>query len=197
MDKEQGYNEKIIKEIYDKNYLGLFLYLSRYTTNVQDIEDVIQNVFLKILSSPELIFSVKNIHSYIFLSARNRMLNMLRDQRRISDKEVPFSPSSIDDADQRLGLSEDMDLNQLLNEVNKAINSLPPQCRKIFMLAKRNGKKYREIAQEMGISTKTVENQMGIALHKIRESLRQSNRSPLSAELLSVLIAISLAHTLP
>lgn len=56
--------------------------------------------------------------------------------------------------------------------INKAIESLPPQCRKIFVMSKIDGKKQKEIAAELNISIHAVETQMGIAYKKLREDLK-------------------------
>ncbi len=70
---------------------------------------------------------------------------------------------------------EDEQENQLLLEkIRQEIDKLPPKCREVFIMSKIRGMKYKEIAEELGISTKTIENHMTEALRSIREALSQS-----------------------
>ncbi len=70
---------------------------------------------------------------------------------------------------------EDEQENQLLLEkIRQEIDKLPPKCREVFIMSKVRGMKYKEIAEELGISTKTIENHMIKALRSIREALSQS-----------------------
>lgn len=204
---EQTQKEKIIKEIYDEHYLELYLFLSRYTRIIQDIEDVIQNVFLKLLTSAEALYSIKNMRSYIFLMGKNLMLNLLRDRNRIKEKEIPLEwitsegqtsggHNSLHNEILKGGCTEN-ELEELMTEVNKAIQNLPPQCREIFLMAKREGKKYKEISEILSISTKTVENQMGIAFRRIRESVNSGRKECVDTKILSLVIILCLAQFLP
>ncbi len=170
-------DEKLVREVYDKIFPELFIYLRSYTSNVQDIEDVIQDVFLKLLQPTPtyLLLNVRDIRSYIFRSCRNAMLNRLRDNQRIETDslyiqtllEIEESLESLEDCDNDMP-----DVEELIKEIDSAVDTLPPQCQRIFILAKRHNMKYREIAEILHLSPKTVENQMGIALAKIRERLK-------------------------
>lgn len=70
--------------------------------------------------------------------------------------------------------SESLDTDKLLNSIEKAIESLPQKCKEIFVLNKMENLSYKKIAEAKGISIKTVENQIGIALKKIRELLSKN-----------------------
>ncbi len=172
-------DEKLIREIYDKIFPELFVYLRSYTSNIHDIEDVIQDVFLKLLTPPPayLLLNVRDLRSYIFRSVRNTMLNRLRDKHRYEADNVYWNKfteieESLDILDE--DDSDIPDIENLIREIDSAVDSLPPQCRQIFIMAKRHGMKYREIADTLHLSPKTVENQIGIALSKIRELMKNS-----------------------
>ena len=66
-----------------------------------------------------------------------------------------------------------MELSELQETIKKAIEKLPPKCREIFELNRFEGKRYKEIAEQLNISLKTVENQMGKALKVMREELKE------------------------
>jgi RNA polymerase sigma-70 factor, ECF subfamily len=67
---------------------------------------------------------------------------------------------------------EEIGYTELETKVQEAIATLPAQCRAIYILSRQEGKRYSEISETLGLSIKTVENQMGIALHKLREQLK-------------------------
>ncbi len=171
-------DEKVIREVYDKIFPELFVYLRSFTSNIQDIEDVIQDVFLKLLTPPPtyLLLNIRDIRSYIFRSVRNTMLNRIRDNHRI-DVDSKYWETILE-IENSLEITEDEDiympdLDELVKSIDKIVDTLPRQCRQIFIMAKRQGMKYREIADKLNLSPKTVENQMGIAFRKIREGLKK------------------------
>ncbi len=105
------------------------------------------------------------------------MLNRLRDKHRYEADNVYWNKfteieESLDILDE--DDSDIPDIENLIREIDSAVDSLPPQCRQIFIMAKRHGMKYREIADTLHLSPKTVENQIGIALSKIRELMKNS-----------------------
>lgn len=70
-------------------------------------------------------------------------------------------------------IEDEQDNQILLDKIRKEIDKLPPKCREVFILSKINGMKYKEIAEQLNISTKTIENHMTKALRQIREALIQ------------------------
>ncbi len=172
-------DEKAIREIYDKIFPELFVYLRSYTSNVHDIEDVIQDVFLKLLTPPPtyILLNIRDIRSYIFRSVRNTMLNRLRDRHRV-DMDSKYWETILEIEDSLDVIAEEdvnlPDVEDLIKEIDTVVDSLPPQCRQIFIMSKKHGMKYREIAETLRLSPKTVENQIGIALKKIREGLKKN-----------------------
>ncbi len=85
--------------------------------------------------------------------------------------------------------SENIEFTELERKVDESINRLPPKCRAIYLMSRHEGLKYKEIADALDLSLKTVENQMGIALEKLREDLKPF----LTTEFLAILFFIGLA----
>lgn len=141
--------------------------MNLYTKDVHIIEDVVQEVFLKLWENKEE-YEIEFIKTYLFRTARNKVLNLLRDnQNRELILEHWFEQQLKDATDTK----DVFETEKLLAEVNCAINSLPEKCKEIFLLAKTCNFTYKQIAESKNISIKTVENQMGIALKKIRNYL--------------------------
>jgi RNA polymerase sigma-70 factor (ECF subfamily) len=146
-------------------------------------KDVVQEVFVKLWRNKERLQFGDQIKHYLFKATSHTSLNYLRSQRkiyRIDDferiKDIA-SPSG----------TETASFKELELRSRQAIDRLPPQCKVIFLLSRQEGLKYQEIADSLGLSVKTVENQMGIALEKLRQDLKPF----LSLEFISFLIALA------
>jgi RNA polymerase sigma-70 factor (ECF subfamily) len=146
-------------------------------------KDVVQEVFVKLWKKRNTVEFGDQIKHYLFKATSHTSLNHLRSQRktyRIDDFEQIkhiASPSG----------TETASFKELELRSRQAIDRLPPQCKTIFLLSRQEGLKYQEIADTLGLSVKTVENQMGIALEKLRQDLKPF----LSLEFISFLIALA------
>lgn len=157
------------REIYDLYYESLCKFLIFYTKDAQIIEDLVQEIFLSLWENRHII-EISYIKTYLFQSARNKMLNYLRDSRNRSKLLEKWYEEQLCDS---MADSGRFDIEQLTAKIQQAIESLPQKCKEIFILSKMKGLSYKKIAELKNISTKTVENQMGIALKKLRFSLSE------------------------
>ena len=159
MSKESGINDNNVKfkEIYDKYFHELYLYLHSVTEDSQEIEDILQDVFLKLLQGGIDISSISNVRGYVYFCARNALYNRLRDK-----------------ANRKRIISE---VFTELKCANDAVERLPENCGEIFRMVKMEHKSYRQTAEAKGLSIKTIESQMGIALRKIREYVKKNLKS--------------------
>ena len=148
-----------------------------YVLSDEDAENIVQDVFLDFWEKKELLPLPINILAYLFTSIKNRCIDFLRHkivQKEVENKmqeeyrlTLQMKYYSLGELDE--GISEKDDVEQLLSKV---IDSLPERCREIFLKSKIEGKKQKEIAEEMNISINTVETQMGIAYKKLRNELK-------------------------
>ena len=133
-------------------------------------EDIVQDVFLKIWNQQDLLNANKNIKSYMYTMVRNHALEIIRRQQigaRITDEILYLHSEANSDP------IEDNEIEKylILDKIYISIRQLPPKCAQVFTLAKVNGLSYSQIADDMHISVKTVENQMGKALKLLRAML--------------------------
>ncbi|MFT4663915.1 MAG: RNA polymerase sigma-70 factor (ECF subfamily) [Polaribacter sp.] len=130
-------------------------------------EDITQDVFLELWKKREDRQINIALKAYLRRSVMNRCLNHIRDKKMAFEDEekVPEWPSTDSNA-----LSE-LEAGELEQTLQKAIDGLPERCRIIFTLSRFEDMKYKQIADQLGISIKTVENQMSKALRVIRLSL--------------------------
>ena len=130
----------------------------------EDAREVVQKVFLALWEKREEMDLSTSLKSYLFTSVHNRSLNVIRDRKKFSDEEVPEVVGEWD-------VSAQIESMELEKKIGEAISGLPEKCREIFELNRFEGLKYGEIADHLGISVKTVENQMSKALKVLREQL--------------------------
>ncbi len=129
-----------------------------------DAREVVHLVFISLWEKREEIDFSKSVKSYLFTSVHNRSLNVIRDRKKFSSEEVPDMAGAWD-------VSAQIESMELEEKINEALGTLPEKCREIFELNRFDGLKYSEIATQLGISVKTVENQMSKALKILREKL--------------------------
>ncbi len=149
--------------IYELHYKALYKFLGLYTRESSKIEDVIQDVFIALWENKEKI-EINYVKTYLFHAARNQMLNYLqKEYNRLNLLEAWY--------EEQLRHTDDddcFDIEIFYSKAQDAINTLPPKCKEIFLLSKKQKMSYKQIAYIKNISVKSVENQLGIALKKLR-----------------------------
>lgn len=128
-------------------------------------EEIVSDVFIEIWLRRKSLLKIENLQFYMFISVRNRSVKTRKKEKIkshlfIDETNVEFI-SDYGCPDE--GLLED----DLKKKVKNAIKNLPPKCQLIYKLAKEDNMKYKEIAELLHISIKTVDNQMGIAIKRI------------------------------
>jgi RNA polymerase sigma-70 factor (ECF subfamily) len=150
---------------YNRELLNLAFNIVRDTDSAKD---VVQEVFAQLWRNKETIQFGDQIKHYLFKATSHTSLNFLRQQKK-SYKLDDYSEISNLAAPSG---TESVTFIELELRVRQAIDRLPPQCKAIFVLSRHEGLKYQEIAETLGLSIKTIESQMGIALEKLRHELK-------------------------
>ncbi len=175
--KEQHQLRKIRKgdiasfeKLFFSFYPGLLKYSERLVRKAEIAEEVVQDVFYNVWKNRESIRITHTWKSYLFRSVYNNSMMYLRKTRReVSLEEGLFlekegsAPNPI----------EELEFNETSAMIADTVNSLPKRTREIFLMNRHEGLKYREIAEQLSISVKTVEANMGKALKALRKSLEK------------------------
>lgn len=152
-----------MEELFRYNYRPLCLYALHYLGDSDMAEDVVQECFATLWEKLEAGLAVANRRAYLYMTVRNRCLDQLRRKGMQTESLKPYDTYGIiddDDAQER---------SQIEAKLWTAIDSLPEKCREVFLMSKRDGLKYEEIAIELGISENTVRNQISKALKVLKD----------------------------
>lgn len=130
-----------------------------------EAEETVQELFKKLWENHAALPHALSPAAYLSQAVRNACLNRLNRQGRLLHEDL---------AGQRIAYEESMDTEELLHlqrRIENAIGELPEGCQTIFRMSRFEQKTYPQIAEQLQLSPKTVENQMGIALKKLRQQL--------------------------
>ncbi len=154
---------------FERYYPDLCNLVNLYLHDPMMSEEVVQDIFIYLWEKKEKIKIESSVKLYLLRASKNRSLNYIRDQRAKLDIHQHLAEFNGNTAEMP---DKVMDTNQLREVIDTAINSLPDRCREVYILGKEKSLSYKEISDELGISVKTVEVQMGTALKKLRDQLR-------------------------
>lgn len=146
------------------HYRPLCAFAMGYLKDGDKAEDLVQELFLRLWLDREKHGGVVHVKAYLYASVRNRCINATQITRRL----VPLEEGTHAAAEPTMAEDEHQ---ERIARVQAAVAALPPERQRIFVLCKYEGLKYQQIADRLGISVKTVENQMGKALKDLRSEL--------------------------
>jgi len=161
-------NDQAIDVLFRRHYSFVCQAVYRILKDGNTAEDIAQEVFFGLWKKRETLNITLSVKAYLKRAAVNKSLNFIRDQKiKFDDKEeqLPILTSSQSTTQQEL------EAEDLQKKIDEAIDSLPEKCRLVFTLSRFEEMSYQEIADHLGISIKTVENQISKALKVLRTKL--------------------------
>lgn len=160
-------DEAAFDAVFRQWYAPLCHYAARLTDgDMDEAEDLVQQVFVKIWEQRGRLDIAWSLKAYLYKTVHNAALNRLRAANTRS-KYFDYNATQLENT----SVQPDDTSGELAERLQKALDLLPPQCRHVFELSRFEELKYREIADQLGISIKTVETQMGKALRILRLQL--------------------------
>ena len=175
-DIEAYSNNIIVEELFRKYYKILLTYAYRLLGDKHVSEDIVQDVYYELWKRRSELVLKDTIKFYLFRSVYTKTLNYLNSKAYID--QVPFEQSTegciqqIYLQSQQFDQESELAYKELQEAVNAAIDTLPEQCKRVFILSRKYELKNREIAEQLDISVKTVEKHISKALSILRMSLK-------------------------
>jgi len=169
-------NKAILEELFKENYKGLYYHAYSFTNDSDVSKDIVNDVFEQIWNRRDGIDITYSIKSLLYSMTKNKAINYLRHEevkKKYSDYQI--SSSSTVEEDYR-------DHEALIDKIKTAIEELPPQGRTVFKMCFIENKRYKEIAEELGLSVNTVKTHISKSLKRLREDF--------SGELLLLFISV-------
>jgi RNA polymerase sigma-70 factor (ECF subfamily) len=168
LDGIKAGDQASLRKLFDLYFRDLVLFSARMVVNAGVAEEIVEDVFIRIWQTREELELRESFKSYLFASVKNRSINYLNSTYgKMRFEELESASHMIS------GPGQDLELQgkELGEAIAKAVENLPPGCRVIFSLSRNAGFTSSEISEQLGISKKTVQAQIAIAIRKIREQL--------------------------
>lgn len=190
-------HQKAFEDLYRLFFPRLYNFCMLYVHKKEAAEEMVNDVMVKVWEKRETICTIENLETYLFVAVRNLSLNYLQ---KYSHLHIAVEPES--------GLAEVINFNnpekelewkEISFKLNMAIEQMPEQQRTVFKLIKEEGFKYKQVAEILGLSPRTVETQLFRAIKKLdtvvnifidKPASKKNNYRPLISILLLILFSI-------
>lgn len=169
IEQIRGKNERAFESVFKQYFSVLTVYAKKYVLDIDIAKDITQETFMKLYEKREELTIHTSLKSFLYAAVRNKCLdyikvNKIRDQHKDQIK-YQSSISSEDEDDERIRVTE------LQQKIHSILKTLPTQNQKIFMMSRIEGKSNQEIADELGLSKRTVETHISNALKRIKQAV--------------------------
>lgn len=140
-----------------------------YIKHKESAEEIVSDIFVNLWIKRKHLNHIRNLETYLFISVKNHSLNHIK---QFSNYRVTY----LEEGDVHVLVNthnpeKELEMRELLFKMDQAVNSLSPQCKIIFNLIKEEGLKYKEVAEILSLSPRTVETQLVRAMKKLDEIL--------------------------
>jgi RNA polymerase sigma-70 factor (ECF subfamily) len=169
LEKFRQGNQSTFEMIFRAYYQPLCRYAFSFLNNKEEAEEVVQTVFVSVWEKRTALQIETSLKAYLYRMVRNSCLNVIKHEKvklQHAAHEMYVGEVAAESVMQKVQATE------LETKITQAIQALPEQCRLVFQLSRFEELKYQEIADQLQISVKTVENHMGKALKLMREQLK-------------------------
>jgi len=145
-------------------------FAKKYLKDIDLAKEIVHEAFLKLWEKRDEVDTSKSVKSYLYTSVYNRSLNYIRDNKKFDKTE---GKTELLERAENWDSSNQMIADEIQAKITQTLDDLPEKCRQIFMMSRYEELKYKEIAEKLNISIKTVETQMTKALKALRKNLAE------------------------
>lgn len=153
--------------LFKENYSALCHFAVALIKNTAEAEDIVQNSFVKMWENQDRIQIEISPKAYIYRAVKNACLNQIKHKKIREQYQL-----HVQNSDEINVKETEIEKNELIIRINESIEKMPKQRQAIFKMSRFEGLKYKEIAEKLSISSKTVENHMGLAMKFLKEELK-------------------------
>lgn len=180
--------KQAITAIYEKFWKELYTVAFRRLRSEEDVEDILQDIFLSLLTGEVALDNDDSIRAFLHLRLKSRVINFHRKQLlHITYEEQQVSKTELADTDSETRLMS----RELEGIVQEEINRMPEKMKEIFLLSRNDLLTNEEIANQLNLSNQTVRNQISSAIKRIRAAVNQYGQDMYSPAVLNTIITIS------
>ncbi|MFA9392434.1 MAG: RNA polymerase sigma-70 factor [Prolixibacteraceae bacterium] len=166
IEKLKNGDNEAFDTLFREYYAKLVCFAQNFSIDQDDAKGIVQELFIKLWERRKQLSVKSSLKSYLYQSVRNACINYLNHQKVEVKRQARIQlPTKIEFIDQ-------IETSELEHEIYQIIESLPVQCKKIFILSRFEDLKYSEIGEKLGISPRTVEVQIGRALKILKNKLK-------------------------
>jgi RNA polymerase sigma-70 factor (ECF subfamily) len=171
-------NKNDFSQIYLTYYPKLICFAAEYVISKEDAENIVQDLFLFLWENRGILPTIRNLNAYLFTLIKNRCIDFLRVKVTERNRYETLQNSFEMELNLKLNSLDFFDSYHLSDAgiekiITEAIDSLPKKCREIYILSRFENLKHKQIAEKLNVSTNTIENQIGIAIKKLRVKLKE------------------------
>ena len=160
-------DESAYQELFRQFYEPLCFFANKYLGDIDAAEDLVQELMSYLYENRDRIVVSTSLKSFLYRSVTNRSLNQIKHEnvKRENHKDILHRSDEVNYEDL-------METSELQSRINQLISELPPQCERVFRMSRFEHLSNQEIAEQLGISKRTVETQISKALNILRNSLK-------------------------
>jgi RNA polymerase sigma-19 factor, ECF subfamily len=163
--------ELAFNEVYEEYFERIYVFVFRLINNEAEAEDITIQAFYKLFKLHQNFESIENIRAFLYVTSKNDCFNYLKYIQRLTVRQKVFVAQTEDD--------QDLENNQIEGEkmavVYQSLERLPDQCRRVLEMIYIEGRKYREVADQLEISVETVKSYRTYAIKKLRKVLSEKH----------------------
>jgi len=162
-------NDQALIYIMDNYHKPLCLYAYSLSNDHDGAKDIVQNVLITIWERRKILPEITHFKNYLYKSVYNEFLNKTRGSGRM----MIFEKEYFEGLNNFVNDQDENETKKLLKILNNEIENLPPKCKETFLLCKKDGLTYIEVADYLNVSIKTVEAHMNKAFHELRMKMKE------------------------